>query len=187
LRYWISPELRQAAAMLIVKKSRATNLYQHLFAIMASLGFVALAVDMFLRRGSEVALEFFGTLCFAACFLCAFLLQIFMHRKNSEGAGEVSLTLREEGISCVQAKGQAQSLFLWPYILEIREIPAKKRGDDWLAILLNNRFMGLLAVPFSAFADDAARQAFVDVVNAGIGKAKQTRIKEAPNDENPRK
>ncbi|MDR3158531.1 MAG: hypothetical protein LBU11_05890 [Zoogloeaceae bacterium] len=184
LRYRISPKLRQAAAMLIVKKSRAMNLYQHLFSITASLGFAALAVDMFSRRGSSFALELFGMVCFAACFLFSFLLQIFMHRKNSEGAaGEVSLTVGEDGISCSQAEGQAQSLFLWSYILEIREIRAKKRGDDWLAILLNNRSLGLLTVvPFSAFADDAARQAFVDMVNAGIGKAKQTRIEGAPND-----
>jgi hypothetical protein len=90
-------------------------------------------------------------------------------KENSSGGGRnFSLTIREDGL-CFSGV-QKQTFYPWASFQELREIPERK-GNSWLAIIMNFAQNVVVPVPFSAFANDAERLAFVDAVNAGIGKA----------------
>jgi hypothetical protein len=114
----------------------------------------------------------FVVACFMGHFLCFHLCTAALRRRLAKEWEEISLSVTEEGLFFTQAQ-QVQTLYFWPYVEEIREIRARRGGDDWLAVLMDSCTAGydVLPVPRTAFADDAGQRAFVDAVNAGIKKA----------------
>jgi hypothetical protein len=100
------------------------------------------------------------------------LVERRLFHKISEEWGEISLSLREEGLEISHAG--ARTLYFWPYIQNIRAMRAIENKENFA----QNE---VVPIPFSAFANDAERQAFVDAVNAGIGKAVDGAIQSGGN------
>jgi hypothetical protein len=123
------------------------------------------------------------------CFLIAMVVGVLfpilvrlsalrLYRKVSEEWGKISFSLREDGLEISHAG--ARTLYFWSYIHEIRKmremIALGAMDNSWLAITMGSAQNEVVPIPFSAFANDAERQTFVDAVKAGIGKAKQSEV-----------
>ncbi|MDR2678280.1 MAG: hypothetical protein LBB51_02460 [Zoogloeaceae bacterium] len=165
LRYRISSKLQRNAESFVLQNNKA-KIYIFLAYATGWLGFATLFNDVLRHQDSNPALELFSFACFTVCCFCLFLFQGSVHAKGSEE--EVSLTIREDGLCFSGA--QKHIFYPWTSLRELREIPERK-GNSWLAIIMNFAQNEVVPVPFSAFANDAERQTFVDAVNAGIGKA----------------
>jgi hypothetical protein len=168
LRYRVSPKILGAAQRLACQKQEGAAWRRYFLPLVLVLA----GIIGDIRYPSK-----YWTFFIVACGV-AFVLQTFLHarrlrRRISEEWAEISLLVREDGLQITQMHRQA--LYFWPCMREIREIPAKiqKSGQEnaWVAIILDSAQGLVLPIPFSAFADDAARQAFVAAVKAGIEQA----------------
>ncbi|MDR3159085.1 MAG: hypothetical protein LBU11_08785 [Zoogloeaceae bacterium] len=177
LRYRVSPKIIGAAQQLACRSQKIGRGYTFfsyfLFFLMALAFLYCLPL---ISQSMERYLLFLGFIAVYA--QCTRLRARLYYRKTSEEWGETTLSLQEDGLEIIQVG--VRSLYSWASLREIREIQAGKE-NAWLAIFLDSVRGQLLPIPFSAFANDAERQAFVDAVNAGIGKGKPARA-EASND-----
>jgi hypothetical protein len=166
LRYRVSPEILGAAQRLACQSQQeGASRLRHLLPLLAVGGVVG---DLFIHPSKYWG--FFILACGVAYLLCFFLRARRLRRRISEEWAEISLDAREDGLQL--AHMHRQTLYFWPCMREIREIPAQKQEDAWVCILLDSVQGLVLPIPFSAFADDAARQAFVAAVKAGIEKSR---------------
>ncbi|MDR2365253.1 MAG: hypothetical protein LBD68_05275 [Zoogloeaceae bacterium] len=176
LRYRVSPKILGAAQRLACRSQweGGASKLRYLLPLFA-LG--VLLCDLFIHP-SKYWIYFIMT-CGVA-YLQYFLLRARrLRRRISAEWGEISLLAQEDGLQITQ--GHIQTLYFWPCMREIREIPAKRQKSEqksgqenaWVAVILDSAQGQVLPIPFAAFADAAARQAFVAAVKAGIEQARR--------------
>jgi hypothetical protein len=177
LRYRVPPKIVGAAQQLACRSQKIGRGYMFFSYFLSFLVILAFLYCLsFIFQSMERYLFFLGFIVvYSQCLL---LRARLYYRKTSEEWGEMTLSLQKDGLWLSVA--QKHTLYSWTSLREIREIQARKE-NAWLAIFLDSALGQLMPIPFSAFANDAERQAFVDAVNAGIGKAKQART-EASHD-----
>lgn len=168
LSYRVSPEILGAAQRLACRSRPKDRLSRFLFLFTV----VCVIFDLFVPGATAAYWPFLVLAGVGAYFASLFWYMRRLRRAITEEWGEVSLLVEEDGLRITE-RMRVESLYFWPVIREIREIPTKKNA--WVSILLDSAQGLVLPVPFSAFADAAARQAFIAAVKAGIEKAKETK------------
>jgi hypothetical protein len=169
LRYRVPPEI---VGMALSLKHRTWNLRDALLYLPQLLSGGALAGCFLFSSWAEYRLHSLLAF-FVANILCLFLEARRQQRRISEEWGEVSLSLREEGLLVTQ-QAWGQTLYFWRCIGEIRERQeVEKKDNSSVFIIMKSTQALVIPVPFSAFPTEAARREFIAAIKAKMAASAQ--------------